>query len=86
MDRIIMEGFDRQGAMTEFRVECLACPIHEMISDGLRGPGNGDCYCKVIKKDCPWVKTSVRNVKTGEMCTAPSSLIFRKYGFDEVVG
>ena len=82
MDRIIIEGFDRQGAMSEFTVECLACPIHIMIKDKVRGPTNKDCYCKIIKKDCPWIKTSVRNKNTGEMCTAPSSRIFRKYGFD----
>jgi len=73
MSIIAKGGFDRQGAMGEFTVECLACPIHIMIKDEVRGPTNKDCYCKIIKKDCPWVKTSVRNKNTGEMCTAPSS-------------
>ncbi len=84
MDRVITQEFDRQGAMTEFTKDCIACPIHERIKEGIRGPGKGDCYCKIIKKDCPWVITSARG--NGLLGVAPSSRVFRKYGFDVLKG
>ena len=82
MEKVVIELFDRQGAMSEFTVDCLACPIHKMIEDGIRGPGKGDCYCKIIKKDCPWVTHSKRT--NGIMNFAPSARAFKKYGFDVI--
>ena len=80
MEQAVIELFDRQGAMTEFTVECLDCPIHIRIAEGIRGPGRGDYYCEIIKKDCPWVTHSKRG--NGIMNFAPSARVFNKYGFD----
>ena len=81
MEKAVVELFDRQGALSEFRVECLDCPIHIRIAEGLRGPGKkGGHYCQIIKKDCPWRTHSNRT--GGLMNFAPSARVFGKYGFN----
>lgn len=79
MEKAVIELFDRQGSMTEFEVACLNCPIHKKIEEGIRGPGRGDYYCKIIKRDCPWRTHSKRT--NGIMNFAPSAAVFGKYGF-----
>lgn len=80
MNRAITDKFDRQKALTKFELICFDCKIEVMIEQEIRGPGRGDVYCKEIKRDCPWVKTSSRG--NGTMCTAPSARIFKDCGFD----
>ena len=80
MKRAITEDFDRQKALTKFKLCCIKCPIDEMIEIGVRGPGRGDYHCKKIGRDCPWIKTSSRG--NGTMCAAPSARIFKDCGFD----
>lgn len=83
-DNSVTPFFDREGAKTEFGWQCIKCKIQEMIDKGLRGKGRvkyGDCFCKVLKKDCPWIQTSSPG-KNKDLCTAPSAYFFKKYGFD----
>lgn len=82
MEQSVIDLLDIQGIYTEFEVECIKCPIHLMIQDGIRGPGKGDYYCKIIKRDCPWRCHSKRS--SGVMNFAPSARVFNKYGFDLV--
>jgi len=81
MEQSVIQMIDRQGILSEFEVECIACPIHLMIEDGTRagGKGKGGYYCKKIKRDCAWRTHSVRG--NGHMNFAPSSAVFNKYGF-----
>jgi hypothetical protein len=79
MEQVVVDQFDRQGALTEFGVECLPCPIHIMIEQGIRGPGRGEYYCHKIKRDCSWRQHSTRS--NGLMNFAPSARVFNKYGF-----
>jgi len=79
MEQSVTKLIDRQGIFSEFEVECIKCPIHLMIDQGIRGPGRGDYYCHKIKRDCAWRTHSVRG--NGIMNFAPSSKVFNKYGF-----
>ncbi len=80
MEQVVVNLFDRQGAMSEFEVECIPCPIHLMIEQGVRGPGRGKYYCKKIKRDCAWRTHSKRT--SGIMNFAPSAPVFNKHGFN----
>ena len=81
MEQSVIELIDVQGIMSEFEVDCISCPIHLMIRDGIRagGKGKGGYYCNKIKRDCAWRTHSVRG--NGEMNFAPSAAVFNKYGF-----
>jgi len=79
MEEAVVGLFDRQGAISKIDVECIACPIHLMIEQEVRGPGRGDYYCHKIEKDCVWRTHSVRS--NGIMNFAPSAEVFNKYGF-----
>lgn len=80
MEQAVIKLFDRQGAMSEIEVVCLDCPIHKRIEEGVRGPGRGDYYCHIIKKNCVWRTHSTRS--NGLMNFAPSARVFNKYGFN----
>jgi hypothetical protein len=79
MEQSVIQMIDRPGILSEINVECISCPIHLMIEQGIRGPGRGDYYCHKIKKDCVWRTHSRRG--NGELNFAPSAAVFNKYGF-----
>lgn len=69
---------DVVNLVTEIKIPCIECCPQALVEQGLRGPGRGDCFCKIISKDCPFVITSNRG-RNGQ-CVAPSAKVFRKYG------
>ena len=82
MDSSVLPYFDKEGAKSRFTVDCISCKIQKMVEEGVRGPGRnkGGCFCQIIKMDCPWVLTS--HDSNGNNRSAPSSIAFRKYGFN----
>ena len=79
MEQAVINLFDRQGSLSHIEVPCFNCPIHQMIEKGIREPGRGKYYCKIVEKDCVWRTHSKRG--NGLMNFAPSAKVFNKYGF-----